>query len=320
MRYMNKKSLLIVITIWLSSTTTLQAQDQPGRVQPELLKAVVKIELPPNDKGFTPTGTGFLVSREATIGGATTRKTFLVTNKHVLGDWNAADGDIVSYNDWINVYFYRTTATSGLYYKPLKIFLKDKDSKAIHKIRIHGNPTIDIALIALDEELSPSNNIDLVSFDVSYLLPFNKITTWFTGLGDQVFAMGYPLGITSLKNNYPIAKSGYLASLPGEEFVVNFPVVNRKNERVSARIEGKILAIDGLIVGGNSGGPVVLPIETKVRRDPKTKQLQFGTEATKSFVIGTVSSVLGPSGVNIAYSSDYVQDLIELYVADGNAK
>jgi hypothetical protein len=130
----------------------------------------------------------------------------------------------------------------------------------------------------LDEELSPSNNIDLFSFDVSYLLPFGKITTIFTGLGDQVFAMGYPLGITSLKNNYPIAKSGYLASLPGEEFEINAPVVNRKNERVNARIEGKMLAIDRLIVGGNSGGPVVLPIEIKVRRDPKTKQVEFAFE------------------------------------------
>lgn len=132
--------------------------------------------------------------------------------------------------------------------------------------------------------------------------------------------MGYPLGITSLKNNYPIAKSGYLASLPGEEFVVNFPVMNRKDERVSARIQGKILAIDGLIVGGNSGGPVVLPIESKVRHDPKTKQLQFATEATKNFVIGIVSSILGASGVNIAYSSDYVRDLIELYVAHESPK
>jgi len=90
--------------------------------------------------------------------------------------------------------------------------------------------------------------------------------------------MGYPLGITSLKNNYPIAKSGYLASLPGEEFEINAPVVNRKNERVNARIEGKMLAIDRLIVGGNSGGPVVLPIEIKVRRDPKTKQVEFAFE------------------------------------------
>jgi S1-C subfamily serine protease len=317
---MKKKLLLLIMTLCLLSPVIIQAQGQPGRVQPELLKAVVKIELPPNDKGLIPTGTGFLVSREVTIKGNTVRKTFLVTNKHVLGDWNAADANIVNYYDWIDVYFYRTIATSGLYYKPLRIGLKDKDGKIIHKVKIHLNPIIDIGIIALDEELSPSNNIDLISFDISYLLPFNRISVWFTGLGDQVFAMGYPLGITSLKNNYPIAKSGYLASLPGEEFVVNFPCENRNKERVNARIEGKILAVDGLIVGGNSGGPVVLPSETKIRHDPKTNQVQFTSEQIKNYVIGIVSSILGPSGVNIVYSSDYIQDLIELYITEENEK
>jgi S1-C subfamily serine protease len=320
MRHLGKKFSLFVIILWLLSMGTLYAENLPGRVQPELLKAVVKIELPPEENGFIPTGTGFLVSRETAINGTTSRRTFLVTNKHVLGDWNAADGDIVNYNDYINVYFYRTVATSGRYYELLKISLKDKNGKPIRKIKIHANPIIDIAVIALDEELSPSNNIDLFSFDVSYLLPFDKITMWLTGLGDQVFAMGYPLGITSSKNNYPIAKSGYLASLPGEEFLVNFPAVNRKKETIKTKIEGKILVVDGLIVGGNSGGPVVLPIETKVRRDPKTNQLQFATEATKNFVIGIVSSFLGPSGVSIAYSSDYVQELIEQHLSDNSVK
>lgn len=320
MKYTNMKFFSLIVAFWFFSSMSLQAQDQPGRVKPELLKAVVKIELPPNSEGFTSTGTGFLVSREISIKGTATRKTFLVTNKHILGDWNAADANIDNYYEWINVYFYRTISISNVYYRPLKIVLKDKDGKIKHKIKIHPDPIIDIGIIELDEELSPSNNIDLVSFDVSYLLSFDKITAWFTGLVDQVFALGYPLGITSLKNNYPIAKSGYLASLPGEEFVVNFPCKNRKNQTVSAQIAGKILAIDGLIVGGNSGGPVLLPAETKSRRDPKTNQLQWASEATKNYVIGIVSSILGPSGVNIAYSSDYIEDILELYVTDANVK
>ena len=317
---MNRKLFSLAIIFWLSFSIALQAQEQPGRVKSEKLKAVVKIELPPGENGFTPIGTGFLVSREVAIDGTPTRKTFLVTNKHILGDWNAADGNIVNYHDWINVYLYRTTATSGLYYKPSKIFLKDKDGKPLPKVKIHANPVIDVGIIALDEELSPSNGIDLVSFDVNDLLPFNRISTWFTGIGDQVFVMGYPLGMSSLKNNYPIVKPGYLASLPGEEFVVNYPCKNRKNELVTTRIAGKILAIDGLIAAGSSGGPVVLPVETKTLHDPKTNQLKQSSEPTKNFVIGIVSSVLGHSGVNIAYSSDYIRYLIEQYVTDRDAK
>ena len=317
---MNRKLFSLVIIFWLSFAMTLQAREQPGRVKTEILKAVVKIELPPGENGFTPIGTGFLVSRDVTAGGTSTRKTFLVTNKHILGDWNAADGDIINYHDWISVYLCRTTAASGSHYKPLKIFLKDKDGKPLRKVKIHANPIIDVGIIALDEESSPSSDIDLVSFDVNDLLPFNGISMWLTGLGDQVFVMGYPLGMSSLRNNYPIVKSAYLASLPGEEFVVNYPCKNRNNELVTTRIAGKILAIDGLLAAGNSGGPVVLPVETKTLHDPKTNQLWRSSEPTKNFVIGIVSSVLGHSGVNIAYSSDYILRLIELYVNDRNAK
>lgn len=318
MKLLNKKFFSLIVILWLLSPMTLQAQDRAGRVKLEVLKAVVKIELPPNAKGFTPVGTGFIVSREILIMGIRTRKTFLVTNKHILGDWNVADGDIKNYYDWINVYLYRRNASSGLYYKPMKIALKKKNGEIIHKVKIHPEPKIDIGIIELD--LSPSQNIDLTGFDVTYLLPFNKITAWLTGIGDQVFALGYPFGITSLKNDYPIAKSGYLASLPGQEFVVNSRCENRKKQIVSVRITGKILVIDGLIVGGNSGGPVIMPIETKISRDPKTNQLQFASMATKNFVIGIVSSILGPSGLSIAYSSDYVIDLIELYLNDEKVK
>ena len=79
-------------------------------------------------------------------------------------------------------------------------------------------------------------------------------------------ALGYPLGITSIRNNYPVAKSGYLASVPGDEIALNISARNRSNRIANVRIEGKLLLIDGLIVGGNSGGPVILPYETKTRR------------------------------------------------------
>jgi S1-C subfamily serine protease len=281
----------------------------------------VKIKLPPDEKGFRSTGTGFLVSKEITINDKVIRKTFLVTNNHILGDWNASDGDIIKYNDGFDVYFYRTKTVSGLFYSPLWVGLKNKKGKIKQKVKLHPDPKVDIGIIYLDEELSPSNNIDLASFDVSYLLPFNQIKAWSTGIGDQVFAMGYPLGITSLKSNYPIAKSGYIASMPGEDFVANVPCVNRKGVIVNdTQIKGKLLVIDGLIVGGNSGGPVLLPSEIKSRLDPNTNQVQFTAEPVRNFVIGIVSSNLGPSGVNIAFSSDYILEVIDLFLSENYTK
>lgn len=227
------------------------------------------------------------------------------------------DGDITRYNK-IEVFFYRTATAPGGFYEPMEINLTDQHGKLKGKVRPHPNVKIDLAIIALDEELTPSNRIDLVSFDVSYLLPFDKIITSYTGLGDQVFAIGYPWGITSLKNNYPIAKSGYVASLPGTELLIETNLQNRKQESVKTKVEGKIILLDGLIVGGNSGSPVVVPAEIKSRVNPQTGSLQWTKEPTKNLVIGIVSSSW--PGLAVVYSSDYILELIDLHMKEANEK
>lgn len=314
---MVRKSCLLTAALMLILTGLVQAQGEPGRVKQDLLKAVVKILLPSDQSGQRLVGTGFLVSKEITRNGHAFRRTFLVTNKHILGDWNIADGDITRYNK-IEVFFYRTATTSGRSYEPMEINLTDQNWKLKGKVQLHPNAKIDLAIIALDEELTPSNRIDLVSFDFSYLLPFDKIIPSYTGLGDQVFAIGYPMGITSLRNNYPIAKSGYLASLPGTELVVETNSKNRKQENVKTKIEGKIILLDGLIVGGNSGSPVIVPAEIKSRVDPQTGSLQWTKEPTKNLVIGIVSSAW--PGLAVVYSSDYILELIDLHQKEANEK
>jgi S1-C subfamily serine protease len=134
---------------------------------------------------------------------------------------------------------------------------------------------------------------------------------WQTTIGDDVIALGYPLGIRSLRNDYPIAKVGYLASQPGEEVSIPFPVINRANETTEQTINGKFLVVDGLIVPGNSGGPVVLVGGTRISRNPQTGSLQYLTEPVKNMVIGVVSCLLGPSGLSVVVSSDYVIDLMD---------
>jgi hypothetical protein len=311
---------LLAFALVLIFTKFVQAQEEPGRIKQDLMKAVVKIMGPQNQSGDRLNGTGFLVSKEITRNGKSSRQTFLVTNKHMLGDWNIADGDTAHYYNKIDVFFYRTVIESGKSYKPIEVNLTDRNGKLKDKVRPYPKEKIDIAIIALDEELSPANRIDLLSFDVSYLLPFDKIISSYVGLGDQVFAMGYPLGITSVKNNYPIAKSSYLASLPGTELIVEILSPNRKKEMIKTNAEGKILLLDGLIVGGNSGSPVVLPAEIKSRVNPQTKGLEWTKEPTQNLVIGIVSSGWSSAGLTIAYSSDYILELIDLYLKETKEK
>lgn len=286
-------------------------QAAAGRVEPSILKAVVKIISSPKQANQTVTGTGFLVSQEAKQGAGQQRIFYLITNKHVVTDWDPSDGSITRYSPELEVYFYRTTDPTGATYKPLKIKVVDQTGKLIaSKIALHPNPSIDVAVVRLEQELDPANKIDLVSFDRSFFVPFSNVFNW-AGQGDQVFALGYPLGISSLTNNYPIAKAGYVASLTGQEFKIDVATQNRAGHAVVAKIEGKFIVVDGLIVPGNSGGPVVIPAETKVRIDPATKQFQFTTEPTKNLVLGMVSMGLGGSGLTIVVSSDYILELID---------
>jgi hypothetical protein len=228
-----------------------------------------------------------------------------------VSDWDPSDGSITRYSTSINVFFYRTDDSSGATYRPLTINLVDASGRLITtKVAVHPSPSIDVAIVRLDQELDPGNKLDLLSFDRSFFIPFNNTKNW-AGLGDQVFALGYPLGIASLINNYPIAKAGYVASVAGQEFKIEIPVQNRSGRPVVAKIEGKLVVVDGLIVPGNSGGPVVIPAETRVRTDPVTKQFQFTTEPTKNLVVGMVSMGFGGSGLTVVVSSDYIMELLD---------
>lgn len=310
-----------ICTILLLFAETLFAQDDPGRIKEQLLKAVVQIKTPLHRRDKPHTATGFLVSKKIFRNGTWGRINFLVTNKHVLGDYNFADSEIRNYHSWIDVTLYRTHETDGKLYKDTRIDLKDESGELKkHKIKVHKDPKVDVAIVELGEELSAVHKVDLVAFDMSYLLDFAMITNWHTGLGDQVFAMGYPFGVTSLKNNYPVAKAGYLASFPGEDLAFDLPAKDRQNNRVITRLQGKILLIDGLIVGGNSGGPVILPSGIKIRLNPETGAFEYTKESIKNFVIGIVSGTLGPSGLSIAFSSDYIDELIDLYLKEADAK
>ena len=160
-------------------------------------------------------------------------------------------------------------------------------------------------------DIREGSDVSVSSFDVSYLLPFDKITSYHFNIGSQVFVLGYPSGITSLRSNYPIAKFGYIASIPGNEFSINTTAPDRTGVKKEVNITGKLLIIDGLIVPGNSGGPVILPSIIKNRINPETKKWEYLTKPTENLVIGVLSGNFGKSGLSIVYCADYIVETID---------
>ena len=301
--------LLVVYPAMPDEPVIPTSQAGSGRIESALLRCVVKIEAPATVRAPEALGgTGFIVSRETQSGGRKERLLFLITNKHMIGDWTRADGDIVEYRPYLRVFFY---GGPGGAVTPISVPLLDESGVLLkNRVRLAADPHVDVAAVLLND-VPPSNPpLEFNHFDVSYLLAFDRITASLTGLGDQVFALGYPHGVTSSRTSYPIAKAGYLATSPGETFAITLRQQSRNGRETPVTLEGKILVIDGLIMPGNSGSPVVLPSELKIRRDPVSNALQFADRQTKNFVIGIVSELLPGSGLTLCFSSDYILDLV----------
>jgi len=305
----------MIVLVGLARVPHVVAQTGEIPVDPLILPIVVKIDTFSELEKKPITGTGFLVSREVKFGLEAKRITFLVTNKHMVSDWTLADGTVKDFNKYLQVHFYRTDSSPEHPTQSLRIDLVDEKGRLNeNKIQIHSSPLIDVAVVFVQDDLTKTSGINAPSFDVSFLLPFDKITSQYVNIGTQVFVMGYPLGITSLRNNYPLAKFGYLASTPGEEFAIEIGASDRKKAEKKVKLTGKLLVIDGLIMPGNSGGPVVLPSVVRSRINSESKRLEFMSEPSKNLVIGILASGLGPSGLSCTYASDYVVDTINEYL------
>lgn len=304
------KLLKGVLLVFVLGSLPLAASE---RLDPDLLKSVLRIETPPNRGGHPEIACGFLVRSEPAKGG----RVFLVTNKHVIGDWNYSDGDIQAPLPWINVFFYRTVAdSSGYTYRATRVSLINSAGRLdASKIVLHPNPRVDVAAIDVTNITeNPDEQIAPVVYDRSYFIPFDRIERYQTGIADEVIALGYPFGVRSLRNNYPVAKIAYLSSAPGEELSLPFPTKSRASAfPITVVLEGKLLLVDSLITNGNSGGPVVLMGGVRVRREPKTNQLQFSTEPIPNYVIGIVSAGFPGSGLSIVVSSDYILEVIDAF-------
>lgn len=296
-------ALVVILLVWPSLAVSAVAT---SRIDPTLMKAVVRI-LVKGKRSYV--GTGFVVSR-APEDRPDERNYYLVTNKHVIGDWNVFDADFQEYVATLELTFFRDGAASP------PVTVKMTDARGVPDVTVvlaHRNPVVDVAAIALTQDVLGFAPSTLVSFDLSYMLRSDRVTTLLAGLGDQVFSLGYPKGISSMATPYPIAKVGYLATQPGPgSLTFDVSGENRLRKPTSRKLTGTLILVDGLVLPGNSGGPVVVVTDLKLRRNPTTNALEVANPQMKNLVVGVVSLSLNEaSGLTLVYGADYVVEIVE---------
>ena len=167
-------------------------------------------------------GTGFFVQISKTLEeGAQIDCLLLISNKHVLAE-GAGDQAIV-----LN----KKEKNGEVRYGEQEIVGIDKAS---HRYTGHTHKEIDLACMDM-------RGIGLEGYDVPILdegflseLDENKV-----GIGSDVLYAGFPNGLRDRKNGLALMRKGSIASIP----------------TMDCESEG-LIAIDGTVLPGNSGGPV----------------------------------------------------------------
>jgi S1-C subfamily serine protease len=225
---------------------------------------IEKIEgtLPNGSPKLTPLGTGFWVSTR-------TQDLFFVSNKHVFAG-----------RDQIAL---RMTQLEGQRSALIGIDLRNRRGQLLWIG--HPDPLTDIAAIRVDSFFI-LNNVQpkIVRISRSLFATASQLIE-----GDDVFFVGFPLGVRTTENSFPLLRSGAISLKPTDDFLVT----------AAGDTLGKhIYLLDAYSTGGSSGSPVFL--KPGVNRPFLTPNV-FGITETK--FIGIVSG--------------HVPDFLEVFTQSG---
>lgn len=187
-------------------------------------------------------GTGFLVAREVAENEA---RVFLVTNKHVIDD----------------------NPATRQYVTEIQVTVSHRDDA--------GNLTSsDWTLKDLAQREHPDADLDVMAFDITgffiaHFQDHKRCARFITydlfatdGLraaqriteGDDILAIGFPLGLRQAHGALPLMRTGMIATDPGGELI---DIVDTPDGATRERTRRAFL-IDGAVVPGSSGSPVFL--------------------------------------------------------------
>ena len=217
------------------------------------IKSLVAVGTKKADGSFVCDSTSFLIGflfKDSTKPEERLYRTFLVTNRHVFDGRNI-----------VSLRFNTDDGKQKIFDQPLKL----PDGNLLWLA--HPDPKIDLAVLSINPTVLKENNIKPVFISeemFGYSKDFESIGI---AVGDDVYAIGFPMGIAGEEQNYPCVKAGLISRIDQEI------IKNRK-----------AFIIDSSIFPGNSGGPVILK--------PTMVSLSDSKPVGKPLLLGVISGYI----------------------------
>jgi len=214
--------------------------------------AIENAQADANGSRYRTVGTGFFLALDygdRTAAGAPTYRLFMVTNRHVL----------VGRDDLL----IRVNKHGGAAQR-FQLPLRGAEGRTW---ATHPDENVDIAVVLINARVLGEQGIEFNYFrpsDIAYVATMQELSI---GPGEELFVLGFPMGISGVERNYVVARSGMIA---------------RFDEEILATSRGFL--IDASIFPGNSGGPVIVK--------PTAESLAGARPIGRAYLIGAVRSYL----------------------------
>lgn len=281
-------SLILIASIALSQDTSSVKPFFEQFKYTVALVETISSKSTPDSLSVDPIGTGFWVQDSSS------NSTVLISNKHIFND----------FSEIVLSQYSSTGETSAL----MIVKLKDQSGK---KLWVgHPDSLTDIAAIKVKyfSRIGPVR-AEIIGIPLDLFGNANEVVE-----GDEVFILGFPMGIRTTGKSFPMLRSGVLSLKPTEDFLVlsNGGVIGRN-----------VYLLDANILGGSSGSPVFLkPVLSRPFLSPGG----FGA-VTPPKLIGVVSAYVndflpiikaessfyakGNSGITIVHRAEEILSVVK---------
>jgi len=255
-------------------------------------------------------GTGFLVAREFNTD---KQKIFLVTNKHVLH----REPEQRKNAQFITCHLNIRDQHGNVVGRRAPIDLAFQDGSKIWKE--HPDPEVDVLAFMMTELIVRYPQIERKWAGYHQFADEAKLDELDITIGDEILVIGYPLGLKQGTTNFPLVRQGIIATRIGETLHEEY---GDSDGTMRTRVLRGFL-IDGGIIPGSSGSPVVLkPVTSRLVKGEirlgVTPAILLGIVAETRFA--PISTEIGdiPSfaGLGLAFDAATIKETIELFFAD----